>query len=121
MKKVVLLLLAMSATACPRALAAQTTLDLYSPARGPGSELWAFERATRVRGTETSIYNVRDPRIEVHLPDPALANGTAVIILPGGGLRVLGRGKDTQDLIDLLLTRGIAAIHLEYRTLQVAP
>ena len=121
MKTGAILLLVLSAFIWPRALAAQTTIDLYTPARGPGSEQWTFQRTTRARGNETSIYNVRDPRIEVHLPDPAFANGTAVIILPGGGLRVLGRGKDTQDLIELLLARGIAAIHLEYRTLQVAP
>ena len=39
---------------------------------------------------ERIITDVVDPTLTVYLPDPAIANGTAVIIAPGGAMRRLG-------------------------------
>lgn len=93
---------------------------LYESA-AKGSESWTYERTVVERGPVRSIYNTREPRYELYLPDPARANGAAVVMLPGGGLRVLGTGAETDREIDRFLEHGIAVILLEYRTLQLSP
>jgi len=103
--------------------------DLPAPAwAGPlydgpaaGSQHWKFDRLVTGDPGRESIYNTREPRIAVYLPEPAKANGAAVVMLPGGGLRVLGVGKETNDEIAAFLDRGVAVLLLEYRTLQVDP
>lgn len=63
------------------------------------------------------IRDVVDPSMTVYLPDPALANGTAVIIAPGGALRVLGVPDYEDSTARWLNERGIAAFVLHYRLL----
>lgn len=108
-------------TACASysATAQQHTQSLYSgPA--PGSEDWAETLIIhQVNGGEDR-FNTTQPRIQVFLPDSANANGAAVVMLPGGGLRVLNIGKDTHDTIARLNREGVAVILLEYRTLQLS-
>ncbi|HSG57398.1 MAG TPA: alpha/beta hydrolase fold domain-containing protein, partial [Paracoccaceae bacterium] len=58
---------------------------------------------------------------ELHLPRPERASGAALVMLPGGGLRVLGTGASLQDEIDALVAQGVAVLMLEYRTLQFSP
>ncbi len=87
----------------------------------PGSEDWSFPERVEVSGPERIVHNVRDPEISVYPADPAAANGTAVVILPGGGLRILSVGDDTQSLIARLNAQGITAILLKYRLLQIDP
>lgn len=91
---------------------------LYS---GPaeGSQHWEYERIVTGDEGRKSVFNTREPRIQVYLPEEG--NGAAVVMLPGGGLRVLGLGEGTRAEIDAFLERGIAVILLEYRTLQVDP
>lgn len=98
--------------------AQQFTQRLY-PGVAPGSEDWAFEELVRNRDDGTSVYyNVRDPELSAYLPDPANANGAAVIILPGGALRFLTVAQETSGIIDFLTARGIAVFLLKYRVLQ---
>jgi acetyl esterase/lipase len=59
--------------------------------------------------------NVRVPRITVYLPEPALANGTAVVVCPGGGYHILAVDHEGHDVARWLNGRGIAAVVLEYR------
>jgi len=54
------------------------------------------------------------PAIEVHLPKPELANGCAVILLPGGAMRWLSWDSDVIKMASFLNERGIAAIGLRY-------
>lgn len=68
------------------------------------------------------IYSdVRDPTLTAYLPDPAKANGSGVILLPGGGLRVLAVGGEAEDTIRRLTREGMAVFVLKYRILQDAP
>ncbi|MEY4761763.1 MAG: hypothetical protein RLZZ200_1619, partial [Pseudomonadota bacterium] len=46
------------------------------------------------------------PEFTAHLPEPDRATGTAVVVLPGGGLRRLG---DDSELIRRFNAAGIAA------------
>jgi acetyl esterase/lipase len=59
--------------------------------------------------------------VEVFLPDAGEASGAAVVMLPGGGLRVLGLGADLRDTVTRFNAEGVAVIVLEYRTLQLSP
>ncbi len=87
----------------------------------PGSERWVFPERIELSGSDRIIHNVRDPELIVYPADPATANGAAVVILPGGGLRILSVGDDTQALIERLNAAGITAILLKYRLLQIDP
>lgn len=84
-----------------------------------GSEDWLEPRVvTECRGS-VSIYNTSQPRYELYLPDAGQATGAAVLMLPGGGLRVLGAGTGTDAEIAAFLDHGVAVMHLEYRTRQM--
>jgi acetyl esterase/lipase len=49
------------------------------------------------------------------LPDPALANGTAVVVAPGGGFRTLSMQNEGWDVARALAAKGVAAFVLKYR------
>lgn len=87
------------------------------PARG--SENWREPRVEMDCGREVSVYNTREPQIEVFLPERAKAKGAAVVLLPGGGLRVLGLGAESDEEVQAFLDHGVAVLRLQYRTLQL--
>ncbi len=62
-----------------------------------------------------SIKNVHNPSIEVRLPPPDKANGTAIIVAPGGGHRQLVWGSEGTDIADWLNKLGVTAFILKYR------
>ncbi|KHL25723.1 esterase [Croceibacterium mercuriale] len=49
------------------------------------------------------------------LPDPAQANGTAVVVAPGGGFRTLSMENEGWDVAKALAAKGVAAFVLKYR------
>ena len=87
------------------------------PGAAPGSEAWTHEELVLADGVTGGprIWNVVSPTITPFLPDPALANGTAMIIAPGGGFRFLAQDYEGTDLADWLTARGVAAFVLKYR------
>jgi acetyl esterase/lipase len=92
------------------------------PGVAPGSEQWRFpETVTTGANGDRVISNVSAPTLSVFLPEPAKANGTAIIIAPGGALRVLGFDNEGTRVARWLNERGIAAFVLKYRTLQSDP
>ena len=90
--------------------------------KAPGSETWNLPEAiaTSPSGDRT-ITNVSDPMVTVFLPPPASATGTAVVVAPGGALRALGWDNEGVKVAQWLNARGIAALVLKYRTLQMMP
>jgi acetyl esterase/lipase len=100
---------------------AQTELPLW-PDGAPGSATWSrAESVTTSPSGARIIANVRDPSLTVFLPDPTIATGTAVVIAPGGALRVLAFDDEGVEVARWLNERGIAAFVLKYRTLQHDP
>ena len=87
----------------------------------PGSEDWTQPRTVIARGPALSVYNTSQPVYRLHLPPPERASGTGLVMLPGGGLRVLGMGAGLDAEVAALVERGVAVLVLEYRTLQFAP
>ncbi len=92
------------------------------PGRAPGSESGTVaEVITTSPAGDRTISNVSDPSVTVFLPPPASATGTAVVIAPGGALRVLGWDNEGVRAAQWLNSKGIAALVLKYRTLQTPP
>jgi dienelactone hydrolase len=65
-----------------------------------------------------TIVNVHNPSIEVRLPEPDKATGTAIIVAPGGGHRTLVWGSEGTDIAEWLNGLGVAAVILKYRLAQ---
>ncbi len=55
------------------------------------------------------------PSIAIHLPPPGEANGTAVVICPGGGYGALMMSYEGHDVAKWLNRHGITGIVLKYR------
>lgn len=90
-------------------------LDLW-PGAAPGSEKWTqTEVDTKAFGPHI-IYNVSHPTLTVYPASPERATGTAVIIAPGGGFKVLSIDSEGTDVARWLAERGITAFVLKYRT-----
>ncbi len=58
---------------------------------------------------------VTNPALEVFLPDPALKNGSAVIVCPGGGYHILAYDLEGTEIAAWLNNLGITAFVLQYR------
>jgi acetyl esterase/lipase len=92
------------------------------PGKAPGSENWPRpEVITTSPAGDRTISNVSDPSVTVFLPPQGSATGTAVVIAPGGALRVLGWDNEGVKAAQWLNSKGIAALVLKYRTLQTMP
>ena len=66
-------------------------------------------------GQYYNIKNVHNPTISVYLPTKAKANGTLIIVAPGGGHRELGWPNEGTQIAEWLNERGVAAAVLKYR------
>jgi dienelactone hydrolase len=103
------------------AVQAQEEIRLW-PGKAPGSENWTVPEATTTSPTgDRTITNVSDPTVTVFLPAGANATGTAVVVAPGGALRLLGWDNEAVKVAQWLNSKGIAALVLKYRTLQTMP
>lgn len=92
------------------------------PGKAPGSESWTLPEATTTSPAgDRTITNVSDPTVTVFLPAAASAAGTAVVVAPGGALRLLGWDNEGVKVAQWLNSQGIAALLLKYRTLQTMP
>ena len=67
------------------------------------------------KGSRKFAKNIHHPSITAFLPDPDIATGTALIIAPGGGHKVLVVGYEGDALAEWLAEHGIAAFVLRYR------
>jgi acetyl esterase/lipase len=89
------------------------------PGKAPGSETWIVAETTTTSPTgDRTIANVSDPAVTVFLPPASLATGTAVVVAPGGALRLLAWDNEGVRVAQWLNSKGIAALVLKYRTLQ---
>jgi acetyl esterase/lipase len=76
------------------------------------------ESLTRTPGSPERIQNVtniHNPSIELHLAPADKRNGTAVILIPGGGNRSVVVGTEGTDVAAWLNDLGVSAFILRYR------
>ncbi len=75
----------------------------------PASETWFRQWG------DPMARNITKATLTPFLPDPAKANGAAVIVAPGGGFRWLSMGNEGWEVAEALADQGIAAFVLKYR------
>lgn len=61
------------------------------------------------------VHNVSKPTLTPFLPPAGKANGTAIVIAPGGGFMMLSISSEGYDVAKWLASKGIAAFVLKYR------
>src|SRR5215207_696763 len=84
--------------------AQQKVIQLYDgPA--PGSENWTWNEAENDNNTWQTkvVYNVSRPTLTVFMPETSKANGTAVIIAPGGAFHALSINSEGFDVAKWLV------------------
>ncbi|RYY12246.1 MAG: alpha/beta hydrolase [Chitinophagaceae bacterium] len=100
--------------------AQQKVIQLYDGA-APGSESWTYQEQVYKAGTPAAvIYNVSHPTLTVYPADPSVANGTAVIVCPGGGFFILAGVHEGSDVAQWLNKKGVTVFLLNYRLGQSA-
>lgn len=102
------------------AFAADAKVVPIWPGPVPGSESLAYEE-TEIKNPQDGtrrIANVTHPTLSVHLPDASAANGTGIVICPGGGFRWLSIDHEGIDLAKRLNSLGVAAFVLKYRVMR---
>lgn len=89
--------------------AAALSLPVYGKANPgkPGDEMSV--------GSGSEVRNVTYPTLTPVLPRPGTANGTAVIVAPGGGFMFLSMDSEGWQVAQALADRGITAFVLKYR------
>lgn len=83
------------------------------PNGAPGSEARRNEAETQPHAW--SIGNIYNPSLTVYEPPKGRANGTGLIIAPGGGFRELVVGEEGFKPAKLLAEKGITCFVLKYR------
>ncbi|MEO8765331.1 MAG: GDSL-type esterase/lipase family protein [Ginsengibacter sp.] len=113
MKKLAVLIFLCVAVA---ANAQQKIIPLYTGA-APGSENWNWSEEESDKNIHNIkvAYNVTKPTLTVFTPDASVANGTAVIICPGGGFRILAINHEGADVAKWLASKGVTCFVLRYR------
>ena len=69
-------------------------------------------------GTERWARNVSHPTLLPVLPDPEVATGAAVIVVPGGGFQFVSIDNEGYPIAHWLAEQGVAAFVLKYRVMQ---
>lgn len=93
---------------------------LYSGAAS-GSENWTWEEKSNSNNTIhlKTVYNVVNPSLTVFSPADSNANGTAIIICPGGGFHFLAIDNEGNDVAKWLAKKGFTAFVLKYRVAHI--
>ena len=88
------------------------------PDGAPGSEDWNQQEQESFAPPPVSfrtVRNVTQPTLTAFLPHSSDANGTAVIICPGGGFHSLAIDHEGIEVAHWLNARGVTAFVLKYR------
>jgi acetyl esterase/lipase len=95
---------------------AQEVIPLYPDGAIPNSKPSDLVEKTEKAGSGFLITsNVTQPSLTVYLPPADKANGTAVIICPGGGYWILAAEHEGSDVAKRLTEWGVTAFVLKYR------
>jgi acetyl esterase/lipase len=89
------------------------------PGVAPGSEDWTQKEVEYAAAWDQKkmIRNVVRPTLTAYFPGPTKANGTAVIIAPGGAFRFHSWENEGTAVAEWLVERGVTAFVLKYRLL----
>ena len=90
-------------------------ISLYQGAIPGAIQTTDLENIRDVNHPDTFIMDITDPSITAYFPDPTIANGTAIIILPGGGYSGVSIVKEGYQVAERLNQLGVTAFVLKYR------
>jgi acetyl esterase/lipase len=82
------------------------------PGGAPGSEA---RRGEAEIAKDYWVRNIHDPSLTVYLPPPGKANGSAVVVVPGGGHRLLVFKAEGEEPAAFLANLGVTAFALKHR------
>lgn len=86
------------------------------PSGAPGSEgKVAEQKIVLSKSGERSVSGIHNPSLTPYLPGKQKANGSAVLVIPGGGHRVLAIDHEGYNVAQWLSEHGTAAFVLKYR------
>lgn len=97
----------------------QSVIRLYDgPA--PGSESWTHhEQENFSQPWQTQVvFNVVEPTLTLVAPAAGTANGTAIVICPGGGFHALSINSEGFDVARWLAAKGVTCFVLKYRLVE---
>jgi len=99
------------------ALAGQTPAEIPLWSSGaPGSEgKAAREAVTTSASGELSVSSIHNPSLTPYLPSTDKANGAAILVIPGGGHRMLAITHEGYNVAAWLRDHGVAAFVLKHR------
>jgi acetyl esterase/lipase len=115
-------LLFLACVVLPATFAAPAVLNVW-PGTPPGETRKLPPEADQTKDSDPLIGgrriiklgNVSTPQLAVYRPAPERANGTAVVICPGGGFSILAYDLEGTEVAAWLNDLGITAIVLKYR------
>ncbi|MBK7713582.1 MAG: alpha/beta hydrolase [Bacteroidales bacterium] len=93
----------------------QKEIPLYSGKIPNSKDVIDQEEIVFNKEVDTLAYKVSRPTLTIFLPPEGKANGTAVVICPGGGYHVLLMTREGCDIAREFNKLGIAAFVLKYR------
>lgn len=100
-------------------LGAQEKIVRLYDGPAPGSETWTHtEKESRSERGSVRAWNVVNPTLTVFPADPANANGTAVVICPGGAFFQLSMNSEGSDVARRLNTKAVSCFVLKYRLVE---
>ena len=104
---------------CAKMQTEQKVIRLYE-GTAPGSEHWQHgEQENYSQQWQTQVvFNVVDPTLTLFAPDPANANGSAIVICPGGGFHALSINSEGFDVARWLAAKGVTCFVLKYRLVE---
>ncbi|XAL98577.1 alpha/beta hydrolase [Phycisphaeraceae bacterium D3-23] len=89
-------------------------LELW-PGDPPGEPVIEGEMPGEETTDRGHIRMVSTPTMTCYLPEPAAANGAAVVVCPGGGYGILAMHHEGHDVARFFNEHGVAAFVLKYR------
>jgi acetyl esterase/lipase len=100
--------------------AQQKEIQLYK-GLPPGSENWTWKESVNNNNSVKvmTVYNVVSPTLTAYAPDPSVANGTAIIIAPGGGFHFLAIDHEGTEVAKELVKKGVTVFVLKYRLVHI--
>ena len=95
---------------------AQDVIPLYQgqPPGAPPADYPEKEYFSKAWNTQV-VSNVTKPTLTVYKPAPGIANGSAIIVCPGGGFMALSITSEGTEVAKWLAARGMTAFVLKYR------
>lgn len=111
MKKKTILWLALTLLAMPCLTQAQTVVPLWKNG-APGFEKY---KDIPEAAKDYWVRNINNPTLNIYLPPKDKANGTAMVICPGGGHRLLVYNAEGVEPAKFLSDMGITVFVLKYR------